>query len=307
MSVIILTARGDDIDRIDSKCPTRLVGFALVDRGNCWNAKMKLVEIEMGMGDESSDSGDTRPDLSQPVHIEDVPRGRFRLDVSDLELPQALTEMLDERPLPGEGAESGDQFGKYILLERMAEGGMAEVWRAHGPEGRCVVKRVREDLRDRADVMTMFGDEIRLAMRLDHPHVVRALGTGQIDGTEFLALEHLEGSNLALFARQKLGWQTVVAIAIDVARALAYVHPLGVIHRDVCPENVLVTPTGAKLLDFGIARYDDRDHQTRLGELKGRLDRMAPEQRRGEAIDGRADLYALGRTIEAALDPAGGP
>jgi eukaryotic-like serine/threonine-protein kinase len=204
-------------------------------------------------------------------------------------------------------------FGKYRLIASLGHGGMAKVYLAlhaglAGFHKLLVIKVLREELMvGSPEGMRMFLGEARLAARLNHPNIVQTHEVGEHQGRCFMAMEYLDGQPYsALIARsreQPLPWAEHLLIVADIARALHYVHTLQsytgdsleAVHRDVSPHNVFVTYDGqVKLLDFGIATTVDPEHVTRVGVIQGKLDYIAPEQLRGEATDGRADVFALG-------------
>jgi len=210
------------------------------------------------------------------------------------------------------GLPPGTRMGRYTLLRRFAVGGMAELYLAHqrGAEGfvkLVALKRILPHLAADPQFTRMFLDEARLAAALDHPNVVPVLDFGECDGEYFLTMEYVHGRHLLdlLRAHKGHGLPLPVALAIvaAVGRALHHVHelrghdgrPMGLVHRDVSPSNVLLSHEGAvKLTDFGIAKAMDLTSTTRTGTFKGKLGYAAPEQVRGESIDRRADVYALG-------------
>jgi Protein kinase domain len=204
-------------------------------------------------------------------------------------------------------------FGKYRLLELLASGGMAEVWRAEvaGPGGfekELALKLVRADLGSQPELARLFEQEARLASRLGHANVVQVFEYDVVDGRHYLAMELVRGRTLRQVVDRcrevgvRLGLARAVHLGAEVARALAYAHrladrgsPLGIVHRDVSPQNVLVSFEGeVKLADFGIARALGAAEHTAPGAVKGKIAYMAPEQARGEPVDARADLFALG-------------
>lgn len=206
------------------------------------------------------------------------------------------------------------RFGEYELISRLGEGGMAEVYRAvhvgpHGVLKPCVIKRIAErHVHDRR-YFDLFLDEARVSVLLNHPNVVQTFELGEVEGRPFLAMELVDGTTVAGLLRglamrgRGLPVGSVVEIALGVARALDYAHrltdldgaALSLTHRDVSPQNILVSREGAvKLADFGIARHELRAHVTQGPSTKGKLGYMAPEQALGGVVDGRADLYALG-------------
>ena len=204
-------------------------------------------------------------------------------------------------------------FGRYELVEPIASGGMAEVWRARavGPAGvekEVALKLVRRELDARPEFARMFVEEARLAARLTHANVVQVFELVEEEGRHAIAMELVRGHDLARVlerARQaglRLGLPRALQVVAGVARALDYAHrraeggrPLGIVHRDVSPHNVLLSFEGeVKLADFGIARAASQAGLTDPGTVKGKLAYMAPEQAGGEAVDGRADVFALG-------------
>jgi serine/threonine protein kinase len=212
---------------------------------------------------------------------------------------------------------SGERFGRYVLLECIGRGGMAEVYRAvaHGLEGFkrvFVIKRILKDKSATPEFVEMFVNEARISALLNHPNIVQIYDFGQIDGSYFLAMEHLRGKDLlSVLRQQRVVDQRVLPevaayICQQVALGLDYAHSLGhagktlkIVHRDVSPSNImLLRAGGVKLLDFGIAKAAMEirsDNDTQAGLVKGKLSYVSPEQIRGAAdIDGRADIFALG-------------
>jgi tRNA A-37 threonylcarbamoyl transferase component Bud32 len=204
-------------------------------------------------------------------------------------------------------------FGKYRLVEPLASGGMADVWRAEvqlaaGVVKEVALKLVRGAQAERGDFVRMFVEEARLACRLGHANVVQVFEFDQVDGQYYLAMELVQGRHLGQVVERarelglRLGLPRAVHVAAEAAKALAYVHrvsdggrPLGLVHRDVSPHNLLVSFEGeVKLADFGIARAMSLAGLTEPGTLKGKTAYMAPEQAGGGPVDGRADVYSLG-------------
>jgi serine/threonine-protein kinase len=209
---------------------------------------------------------------------------------------------------------AGTPIGKYVVRRKLAEGGMAELYLAAalGPEGfekDVVIKRVRPGLADDPGFVRMFIAEARLASRLNHANLVHIFDFDKHQDTYYLAMEYVRGHSLWELRRrcQERGVPvppTLAAqIGMELARGLAYAHrlteggkPLGLVHRDVTPHNVLLSFDGAvKLTDFGIAKAGGRS--TASGVLKGKFAYMSPEQARGDAVDARTDVFALGITL----------
>ncbi|MBI3184093.1 MAG: serine/threonine protein kinase [Myxococcales bacterium] len=211
-------------------------------------------------------------------------------------------------------------FGSYLLVRKLAEGGMAEIFLAkhvgaEGFERDVVIKRMLDSLARSKPFVTMFLDEARLAARLSHPNIVQITDLGQADGAYFICMEYLPGEDLdAIVARARersrpVPFGVAARIALGACEGLEFAHaygesgrPVRLVHRDVNPSNILVTYQGAvKLLDFGIAKAESSAGTTSRGTLKGKWMFMAPEQARGEEIDARADLYSLGLSLHELL------
>jgi len=205
------------------------------------------------------------------------------------------------------------QIGKYRLLEPIASGGMAEVFRAEVPGAAGFVKQValkliRGDHDASSQFVRMFIQEARLASRLAHANIVHVFDFDQFEGRYYIAMEFVHGHTLRQVvdrcreAGLRFGLARSVHVGAEIARALAYAHRLpdeggavGIVHRDVSPQNVLVSFEGeVKLTDFGIARALGASGLTDPGTVKGKLAYMAPEQGRGERVDARADVFSLG-------------
>ena len=214
------------------------------------------------------------------------------------------------------------RFGKYTLVAQLGRGGMAEVYLAFvsGPANfrkPVVIKRILADLQSDERLVEMFFDEARLAARLHHPHVVQTYEVGEIDGSHFLAMEYLEGQPLHRLLRMcakrrvRMPPPIAVRIAVDALDGLDHAHRLrdfdgthlGVVHRDISPQNVFVTYDGVvKVLDFGIAKSVTQVVQTRVGAIKGKYAYIAPEQARSDSqVDARADIWATGVVLWESL------
>jgi serine/threonine-protein kinase len=205
-------------------------------------------------------------------------------------------------------------FGKYKLLERIAVGGMAEVFLAVRPglegfEKTLAIKRIRPHLSSEESFVKMFLNEAKLAAQLQHPNIVQIYDLGKINSSFYIAMEYISGRDMSRVVpkAEKNGIQFPMeygmAIAERVLDGLAYAHtktddfggPLHVVHRDITPENIMVAWNGnVKILDFGIAKATTQTDQTKAGEIKGKLSYMSPEQGMGKVLDERSDIFTLG-------------
>lgn len=205
-------------------------------------------------------------------------------------------------------------LGPYELLQRIATGGMAEVYLArragpHGFQKIIAVKRILPQLAQDTDFVAMFVDEARVCARLAHPNIVQVFDFGEHDGELYMAMEYVDGTTAARLVRaaasrgEEVPLDAALYIALGVLRGLDYAHnarddegkPLDLVHRDVSPGNVLIDRSGAvKLTDFGIARAAEIERRTDAGQLKGKLGYMSPEQVVGRELDARSDLFTVG-------------
>ncbi len=203
---------------------------------------------------------------------------------------------------------------RYRVVRPIKRGGIAEVLEAlvqggHDFERRVVLKQLLPTYVKDEKVVHAFIDEARIVGQLNHPNIVAILDFGMLDDRPFQVLEHVDGVDLeelmklARARNERFPEAVALHVTVEVARALEYAHgavdregrPMGIIHRDVSPPNVLISWNGdVKLADFGVARAKRRIEETQVGLTKGTFAFMAPEQARAAAIDGRADLYALG-------------
>lgn len=208
-------------------------------------------------------------------------------------------------------------IGRYQLLKKLAAGGMAEIYLARvtgvgGFAKNVVLKRILPQLAESEQFFRMFLDEARIAATLQHPNVIQVYDAGEVDGQYYIAMEYLDGADLATVRRylaehdQKLPLEHITYIAGCVCAGLHYAHekkdldgrPLGIVHRDVTPHNIFITRDGGvKLVDFGIAKASNRLSRTTYGTMKGKIAYMAPEQCEGGLVDRRVDIYALGTLL----------
>jgi eukaryotic-like serine/threonine-protein kinase len=203
-------------------------------------------------------------------------------------------------------------LGRYRILRRLGKGGMAEVFlaRSTGAEGiekLLVVKRVLPSFAKSARFISMFTAEAKVAVRLNHPNIVQVYGFEQVGEQFLLAMEYVDGLDLGGLIeacrsrRVRMPHAIAAFVAMEVAKGLDYAHnrrdddgePLEIVHRDVSPQNVLITAEGVvKIADFGVAKA--RRMSEEPGVIKGKVGYMAPEQARGESVDRRSDVYSLG-------------
>lgn len=212
---------------------------------------------------------------------------------------------------------TGTQFGQYLLQEHIATGGMAEVYRARmmGMEGfqkTVAIKRILPHLTDNDEFVTMFVDEAKLAAQLNHNNIIHIYDLGKIDRSYYIAMEYIEGRDLRSILQHCRERKVTLPVPLSLyittllASALDYAHrkrdfenrELGLVHRDVSPQNVLIANEGTiKLCDFGIAKAASKASHTRAGALKGKLQYMSPEQAWGKDIDHRSDIFSLGLVL----------
>jgi serine/threonine protein kinase len=206
------------------------------------------------------------------------------------------------------------KFGKYYFLERISVGGMAEVFKAksfgvEGFEKLIAIKRILSNVAEDEDFISMFIDEAKIAVQLNHANIAQIFDLGNIDGSYFIALEYVHGKDLrTIWDRHNrrnllLPIPMSVYIMIRMCEGLDYAHrkknaagnDLNIVHRDVSPQNILVSYEGeVKIIDFGIAKAADKASRTQAGILKGKFGYMSPEQVRGLPLDGRSDIFSAG-------------
>lgn len=208
-----------------------------------------------------------------------------------------------------------ESFGKYILLEKLAVGGMAEIYLARssgaGGVGKFVaIKRILPQFTEQTEFIDMFKDEAKIAVNLSHANVVSIYEFGLEKNSFFLAMDYIEGRNLRQILNKmkksslSFSIEQVLYIVKEVAAGLDHAHrcidantgkPLNIIHRDMSPQNVMVSFEGeVKIVDFGIAKAETQLETTRAGTLKGKFGYMSPEQAEGQPVDLRTDVFALG-------------
>lgn len=255
------------------------------------------------------------PGLTAPVA---APRPPEPAPLPKVEAPPAPAIKAEEAPSashPEEAPakEGGATFGQYILMDKIAVGGMAELFKAKqtGLEGfqRIVaIKRILPHLAANSDFVTMFIDEAKLAAQLSHPNIAHIYDLGRLEDAYFIAMEYVEGKDLRAILRaldeegKLFPTRAAVFVAQQVASALHYAHvakdsdrkPMHLVHRDVSPQNILISSVGeVKLVDFGIAKAASKASHTQSGALKGKLLYMSPEQAFGRPTDARTDIFSL--------------
>jgi serine/threonine protein kinase len=207
----------------------------------------------------------------------------------------------------------GERFGPYVLREKIAQGGMAEIYfgeRRGALDFRreVCIKRIRPNLSGDPSFVEMFIDEARICSRLRHSNIVAIDDFGNTDGQLYICMEWVHGTDIGRLLKRlaaegrRMPVDAALFVLSEVLRGLEYAHgkhdqgvALDIVHRDVTPHNILVSYAGeVKLSDFGIAKATSRLHQTQGDLVKGKLAYMAPEQATGKALDGRTDLFALG-------------
>src|SRR5438445_376261 len=207
----------------------------------------------------------------------------------------------------------GQRLGPYEILSAIGAGGMGEVYRARDTRlDRIVAVKILPDhLANRAELRERFDREARTVASLNHPHICSLFDIGHQDGIDFLVMEYLEGETLAERLKKALPLEQVLQFAIEIADALDKAHRKGVTHRDLKPSNIMLTKTGAKLLDFGLAKLrpeaapatplselpTEPDAITAQGAIVGTLRYMAPEQLESKGVDARTDIFAFGSVV----------
>ncbi|MBN2359504.1 MAG: serine/threonine protein kinase [Deltaproteobacteria bacterium] len=229
------------------------------------------------------------------------------------------TDKPQSDPGPGpaaapEAPRGGVPFGRYTLLRKIATGGMAQLYLATMAgeadfKKMCVVKKILPHLGEQEHFVNMFLDEARIAATLNHPNIVQIYDLGKVGGAYFIAMEYVAGEDLARIAKRalqescELPLELCCRIGADLCAGLHYAHeqrdiegrPLNIVHRDVSPQNILVTFDGqVKIVDFGIAKAANKAAHTRTGTIMGKTSYMSPEQCLGGDLDRRSDIFAVG-------------
>ena len=207
----------------------------------------------------------------------------------------------------------GNTLSHYKIIEKLGQGGMGEVYLAEDSrlDRKVALKILPQHLSEKAELRERFEREARAVSSLNHPHICTLYDVGEADGIHFLVMEHLVGETLeARLVKGPLPLEQTLEYAIQIADALDKAHRQGVVHRDLKPGNIMLVKSGAKLLDFGLAKLQAADTPTNLsalpteqanltaeGTILGTLQYMAPEQLEGKEADGRTDIFAFGAVV----------
>jgi hypothetical protein len=218
-----------------------------------------------------------------------------------------------------EDLEKMDRIGPYLLHQKVARGGMAELFladyvRRDGFKRRVAIKRILPHLAGNPNFIKMFTREARVAALLQHPNIVQIFDYGKIENAYFIAMEYIDGKNLAEILaalKQGLPIDKAVFIISQICKGLDYSHtkrdentgePFHIVHRDISPQNLLISYQGeVKISDFGISKARSEPSLTQAGVIKGKMAYLSPEQALGEPIDHQADIYALGLVFHETL------
>ncbi|UCH84103.1 MAG: serine/threonine protein kinase [Candidatus Latescibacterota bacterium] len=192
----------------------------------------------------------------------------------------------------------GQKLSHYRFTDRISEGGMGTVYKAEdfALERTVAIKMIKPSHQDPVIATKRFLREAQAISRIDHPNVVTVYEIIQKGDASFLIMQYVEGQSLrACLSKRQMDPGTALRIASEIAAGLEAAHQIGVVHRDVKPENIIIEPSGRpKVLDFGVARLIDRSTLTRKGKIVGTLPYMSPESVKGSPVDARSDVYSLG-------------
>jgi len=231
---------------------------------------------------------------------------------------EAVRKNPDDSAPPGRaGSWRDDSFGPYRLLDRVAVGGMAEVFKAkrsgvEGFEKIVALKRILPQLSENKEFLTMFVDEAKMVAGLTHPNIVQIFDLGKIETSYYIAMEYVHGHDLRSIVKRtqnkglRMPLDLSLRVVSQVCSALEYAHRkkdehgqhMEIVHRDVSPQNILISFEGnVKLADFGIAKAATKASKTERGALRGKLLYMSPEQAWGRTVDRRSDVFSLGLVL----------
>ncbi|MCK5878470.1 MAG: TonB family protein [Holophagae bacterium] len=258
---------------------------------------------------EAKKKSEAAPELGPQVKKQEA---EIKSDIPETAKPETK-ETVKKKGKKVEGIE----YGSYVLLEKVATGGMAELFKAkrrgvQGFQKIVAIKRILSHLVDNEEFVTMFIDEAKLAAQLNHPNIAQIYDLGKIENSFYIAMEYVEGYDLRNILKEcikkdiRIPEPLVLFIASKILSALDYAHrkkgldmkDLKIVHRDISPQNILISKGGdVKLVNFGIAKAATKASQTQAGALKGKLLYMSPEQAYGKPIDNRSDLFSLSSVI----------
>ncbi len=298
-------SRGDDL--IEKILEETLSGLGKKQKKTQETPEEEIPEVQFAAAEEEKEE---KPEEEK---VGEAPPEEPKVEVKEEEVPEGPEEIPEEEPFGP--LEEPYVLGEYILLEKISTGGMAEVYKAKkkgvkGFEKIVALKKILPHLAEDEEFIEMFIDEAKVASKLNHPNIAQIYDLGKINSSYFIAMEYVLGKDLKSILRKiKKEKKPLPPIEISsyivmkIAEALDYAHrkvdengrPLNIVHRDVSPQNILISYEGeVKLVDFGVAKASIKAHQTIAGSLKGKLLYMSPEQARGENIDGRSDIFSLG-------------
>ncbi|MDO8520011.1 MAG: serine/threonine-protein kinase [Deltaproteobacteria bacterium] len=206
------------------------------------------------------------------------------------------------------------KLGDYLILEKIAHGGMAQIYKAKtadpkGIERLVVIKRILPHISSNPEYVEMLIDEAKIAVHFNHGNIAQIYDLGRIENDYFIVMEYVDGKTVGQVLRdfnergERLPLDLIVFALAEVCRGLDYMHrktgadgnSLGVVHRDISPQNIIISYSGTvKIIDFGVAKSLDKLSQTESGVLKGKFAYMSPEQAEGDQIDRRSDIFAAG-------------
>lgn len=210
-----------------------------------------------------------------------------------------------------------NKLGQYSLVEKIAQGGMAEVYKAKtvdasGIERLVVIKRILPHISSHAEYIDMLIDEAKIAVHFTHGNIAQIYDLGRVGNDYFIVMEYVDGKTFSQIFRmlqdrhQKIPLDVLLYCFIELCHGLSYIHRktgpagnlLGVVHRDISPQNIILSYTGnVKVIDFGVAKATFLEDKTETGVLKGKFAYMSPEQTRGEKLDHRSDIFSLGTLL----------
>ena len=294
----------------------RVTAFARAETGKdktrkrgLWAGAIALAAIVLGLSLRSKQREDDEDEEDDDRASDQAPAGTQAVPAAMMGNPGSAPN------IPG-GV--GTPLGRYVLLDRIGEGGMAEIFTAvsfgsGGFRRSFVVKRLRPEMATNPVAVAHFIDEANLASTLVHPNIVPVFDFGEVAGSYFLAQEYIVGRDLGRLSRRMvernipaISPQAALYIAHEMLRGLHYAHEkrqddgaiLDLVHRDVTPENAMISERGeVKILDFGIVKAAARVSQTDIGMVKGNVDYMSPEQARGRSVDRRSDVFSTGLVL----------